>query len=78
VLSSGGAGQGPCPPPLGGACLGVLKPFVKTQRSTANASGVAHWSLSIPATVPVGADLWIQAMVIRGVTSNVEAHTTEP
>ncbi len=62
---------------MNGACFDVLSPFVKVQRKTADAIGVATWTMNVPPTVPVGADLWLHAAVARGVTSNVEARTTE-
>ena len=77
VVSVGGPGAGPCPPTLGGLCLDVTKPFPKVQRVTADADGTATWTMTVPATVPVGSAMWIQALVGRGAKSNVEARITE-
>jgi hypothetical protein len=76
VTSIGGPGSGPCPPPLGGVCLDVLRPFPKVQRVTADATGAASWTMTVPATLPVGAHMWLQA-VAGGRKSNVDARTTE-
>jgi hypothetical protein len=78
VLTTRGVGAGPCPPPMNGACFDIRSPFLKVQRQTADANGVATWTMNVPNMVPVGADLWLQAAVARGVTSNVEARVTEP
>lgn len=80
LVSTGGAGSGPCPLPLGGLCLDVLKPIPKIQQIGADANGVATWAFTVPSTIPVGTNVWLHAVVDRdadSAKSNVEARTTQ-
>jgi hypothetical protein len=80
IVSTGGLGNGPCPPPLGGLCLDVVVPIPKVQPIVADVNGVATWTFTVPATVPVGVDIFLQAVVDRdadSAKSNVEAQTTQ-
>jgi hypothetical protein len=80
ILSTGGEGNGPCPAPLGGLCLDVLKPMPKVTAIIADANGVANWVFTVPATIPVGTTMWLQAIVDRDADSrksNVQAVTTQ-
>jgi len=53
-------GSGPCPPALGGLCIGLTGAQV-WQTTTADASGIATFALTLPAA-PVGAVVWMQAV----------------
>jgi uncharacterized repeat protein (TIGR03806 family) len=64
--SLGGLGSGPCPPIAGGACLDIANPVVLQGITTADASGVATFDLTVPATAPLGMSVAFQAMAIRG------------
>lgn len=66
LFSLAGTGNGPCPPVLGGQCLGILAPVVLFDTDTADATGVAELQINVPANAPVGADLSVQAVAIRG------------
>lgn len=61
VASAQGPGQGPCPPPLGGTCLGVLGPLIMLGSAPVNASGYATLVFPVPSTVQDGRQLAIQA-----------------
>ncbi len=59
VHSLAGAGAGPCPPALGGLCLGVVSPIL-AGTAVANAQGVAVLQIRIPAAAPL-VDVALQA-----------------
>jgi hypothetical protein len=72
--SDAGAGAGPCPPQLGGLCVGVASPASVAGRVTADASGAALLSLPKP---PDGTAF--QAVVAAGAQSElsrVRTYTT--
>lgn len=80
IVSTGGLGAGPCPAPLGGLCLDVLKPIPKVTPIIADENGVANWVFTVPSTIPAGTTVWLQAIVDRDADSrktNVEARTTQ-
>jgi len=58
-------GTGPCPGILGGLCLGIVGPSVLGE-VYADAAGVAELTLTVPTSVPLGAEAAFQAVVIRG------------
>lgn len=62
--STTGAGLGPCPPALGGVCLGLLPPVVEHATATADASGAALFALSAPGG-STGTSVAVQAGVLR-------------
>lgn len=65
MRSTAGMGHGPCYGAIGGQCLDVLSPNIMGP-VTANASGVATLSATLPATVPAGTNVCLQAWAIRG------------
>lgn len=72
VASLAGPGVGPCPPALGGLCLGVSSP-IPVGVATADAFGVARITTTPPACAPLGTPLWLQAGVARGVLSELSS-----
>lgn len=46
-----GPGDGPCPPVLNGACLGIWNPLGAEVRAVADATGVAHVVVNLPGSV---------------------------
>jgi len=60
--SADGPGVGPCPPVLGGVCLGITQP-VLLGSVAANASGVA--TLSVPTPPGQRLELWFQAALLQ-------------
>jgi len=70
------AGQGPCPPPLGGACFTITSP-VYMGDATANQQGFASFSFTLPATVPAGAEMWVQAVVVGAAGTVLTNRTSE-
>lgn len=78
-VSTAGAGVGPCVPALG-LCLDITAP-VQIGDRLADAQGRASVSLTVPATLPTGLPLVVQAAWITGGSgdvSNVWATTTVP
>lgn len=69
--SAAGPGNGPCPPVLGGVCLGLRNPVVLHATVTADAAGVAVFSAWVPPTVPGGITVAFQAAAARGASSVV-------
>lgn len=65
LYSLAGIGCGPCPGQLGGMCLEILDPIIILGSGTANASGVASYSHTIPATAPL-VQVFTQAVAPRG------------
>jgi len=63
--SFAGTGSGPCLRRLGGLCLDLLKPVSAFGKATADASGVATLSWTVPPSFPL-ADLSTQAVIRRG------------
>jgi hypothetical protein len=63
-----GEGMGPCPPPFGGLCLGLLAPVKEIGRATADASGIAFLTRRIPRR-GAGIEVHTQAVVSRGAAS---------
>ncbi len=72
--TAGVGGGGPCPAPLGGACLDIHGPVTVMTSATANAQGVATIRANIPASAPNGLHAFFEAAAPRGgvgaVTSN--------
>ena len=62
-----GIGEGSCPPPIGGNCMGILDPLAIHGSSVADGSGVAYIDMRVPAGAPLGAEIYTQAVAIRGV-----------
>jgi YVTN family beta-propeller protein len=80
VFGFQGEGQGPCPPPLAGGCLGVRNAQLLAERN-ADADGIATFPLNVPGSASVGAALSTQAVVLRGgnsVLSNVRTDEVGP
>lgn len=65
--SLAGPGSGPCPPALGGVCVGLTSPILLGTAS-ASAGGRATLAVTVPAGVPLG-DAWAQAFVVAGAAS---------
>jgi hypothetical protein len=59
-----GSGTGPCPPVLGGTCIGLLNP-VHAGSAVANAQGYAQLRLNLPSTTPTGQGVLVQAAVVN-------------
>ncbi len=64
-LGLGGAGSGPCPPVLGGACLGILSPTL-AGTGLIGLDGTTTLQLDLPVSLPSGATFAIQGAVVRG------------
>lgn len=76
-FSEAGAGAGPCPPTLGGVCLGLLAPIQLLGRPRTNAFGEAEITITVPARA--GADLCFQvASNAYDRVSNVVCRTIQP
>jgi len=60
LVRGNGKGNGPCPPALGGLCIGLSGAKV-WQTATADASGIATFSLSLPSPA-AGSVVWLQAV----------------
>lgn len=56
-----GPGAGPCPPALGGACVGLRAPAVMGG-AVADADGVVMIRARAPAELPPGTGLWVQVL----------------
>jgi hypothetical protein len=65
LFSLAGEGGGPCSPQLGGLCVDLANPSVFGE-ATADASGTATLSRTIPADVPAGDTISFQAVIQRG------------
>jgi len=65
LFSIAGEGGGPCSPQLGGLCVDLLDPSVFGE-ATVDASGTATLTRTIPADIPVGRTISIQAVIQRG------------
>lgn len=65
LVRGASVGPGPCPPALGGACLGVRQPSV-LGTAVAGPGGLARVTLSVPGSAPVGARLLVQAATSAG------------
>jgi len=66
LATSAGLGDGPCPGRLGGLCLDILEPILHVGSVTADASGDASVTVSMPSDVPPGAMAQSQAVIVRG------------
>lgn len=73
VVSTGGVGNGPCPAPLAPLCLDIVMPIPKIQSIIADSDGTATWTFTVPSSVPVGTDLWLQGVVDRDADSDKSA-----
>jgi hypothetical protein len=65
LFSIAGEGNGPCSPQLGGLCVDLLDPSVFGE-ATADASGTATLTRTLPADAHVGRTISIQAVIQRG------------
>jgi hypothetical protein len=65
LFSTSGEGGGPCSPQLGGLCVDLLDPRVFGE-ATADSSGTAIFTHTIPADAPLGQTVSIQAVIQRG------------
>ena len=64
------AGPGPCPPSLGGACLGI--PGVRSLgQQVADDHGRAVMTVGVPLQASPGSQVYVQAAVARGAASQV-------
>lgn len=61
------SGAGPCIAAAGGLCLDIPDPVVLIGSSVADASGVALWTPRLPASLPIGSPLSLQAVAVRGI-----------
>jgi hypothetical protein len=69
-------GAGPCPPGLGGACIGLLS-AVRLGAATATSRGDAWLLVNVPPTLAVGTTLHFQAFDgAGGIASPVDSVTT--
>ncbi|MCB9689151.1 MAG: hypothetical protein H6738_11790 [Alphaproteobacteria bacterium] len=75
VYSLAGEGAGPCPPQLGGQCLGVLSPTLYGT-TVANAQGRATFQIVVPAAAPL-VDVALQAAQV-GAAPAVSPALTSP
>lgn len=77
-----GLGAGPCPGIAGGACLDIASPVALLSRPTADVQGHVEVVVSLPANVPLGQVVGLQALAVRGpggvdsVWSNAVERTT--
>lgn len=67
--SGAGLGAGWCPPAAGGLCLDLLDPVELHAQRTADGSGVATVTFTVPATAPAGLTFGFQAVALRGTNS---------
>jgi len=66
ILRSSSVQPGPCPAVVGGLCLDI-GPAVKVLGSAvADGDGVAILDLSVPGSLPLGRDVALQAVAVRG------------
>jgi hypothetical protein len=65
LFSETGPGEGPCSPQLGGLCVDILEPQTFGE-ATADAFGTAILTRLIPADMPPGQTISIQAVIRRG------------
>jgi hypothetical protein len=75
--SPGGVGVGPCPAALGGHCFDLGDPTTVIGTAIAAGTGTAQRTFVVPATVPVGVPITIQAAIIRG-AGGVDSDLTQP
>lgn len=68
AISTTGTGRGPCPPALGGRCLGILAPTLLGQENFDGDS--AEISVAVPSAAPAGMTVYLQAGVARGLGGN--------
>jgi sugar lactone lactonase YvrE len=66
VYSLAGAGPGPCPGVVGGRCMDVLAPITVLGSAAAAGDGTASVPFPFPDSGPAGAEVAVQAAVIRG------------
>jgi hypothetical protein len=66
VASARGLGEGACPAPLAGQCLGLASPFVLVGDAIADAGGLAEVRLTVPGHLAVGSTLAFQTVALRG------------
>ncbi len=82
LYSRVGSGSGPCISALGGLCLDLLPPIILNNTATADASGVATMTRTVPSGAPL-ITIWSQAVIQRGaggadsVKSNVTSDTIQ-
>lgn len=71
-----GLGSGPCLGTLGGLCLDIADPVVEHSNFVTDAAGVGVFQQVVPESLPIGLDVWLQALVPRGQTgfSWVKSH----
>lgn len=67
-------GAGPCPAVLDGACLDILDASV-LRSLTADGAGNASFTVTVPATLPLGMTVAFQAVANRGIDSWFSAPT---
>jgi hypothetical protein len=65
LFSDVGEGAGPCAPQLGGMCMDIVNPMTFGE-ATADASGTAVLRRTLPADIPLGHTISIQAVIKRG------------
>lgn len=61
-----GVGQGPCPAALGGLCLNLAPPLRLAGVVQADLSGRAYLDVPVPAQAPIGLQVALQAVAVRG------------
>ncbi len=66
ALSTEGVGEGPCLPALGGACLGLAGSPRLLGSVVADAEGLATLVVPLPAALPPGASVGVQAVLMPG------------
>jgi cytochrome c peroxidase len=71
LVSTTGAGEGPCHPLVPDVCASVRAPIVLGTAVT-DGFGVASLTARVPATVPVGRTVWVQALAVDVVAATGE------
>ncbi|MFT4627254.1 MAG: hypothetical protein ACI8PZ_005936 [Myxococcota bacterium] len=66
VASAAGVGDGACPAPLGGVCLGVASPYLLLGSALADAAGVATLDMVAPRSLSPGVGIGLQTVALRG------------
>lgn len=78
VRGTGGFGAGPCIPEAGGRCLDLLGPgVVLLGTAITDAAGTAVLTVPVPAGAPVGLEVSVQALIIRGL-GGVDSLVSDP
>ncbi|MBL1217223.1 MAG: VCBS repeat-containing protein [Planctomycetes bacterium] len=77
AYSLANAGNGACPPGLGGLCLDLIDPVKLIGDTTADGNGIARLNVMIPGNAPVGKTVHTQAIVRRGPQGSASVRSNE-